>query len=134
MADPFDKAALAWTLPWDAAWVTAVTFLGPSRRVAAGNNLGHILVWDLPEKLDAPVPKPIRRLRGHANGITRLVATADGNTLYSASYDHAIRAWDMAAPSKGEEALVLNSRAIAEAEARKRNGAKVPAPIPATVG
>lgn len=133
MADPFDKAALAWTLPWDAAWVTAVTFLGPTRRVAAGNNLGHILIWELPEKPGEPAPKPVRRLRGHTNAITRLAATADGRWLYSASYDHTVRAWDMTAPAKGEETIVLNARAIAEAEARKRNGAKVPAPVPATV-
>jgi WD40 repeat protein len=131
--ESFDKAALAWALPWDADWVTAVAFLGPTRRVAAGNNLGQILLWELPEKAGDPLPSPIRRLDGHTNAITRLVATADGKWLYSASYDHTIRAWDMTAPAKGDETVVLNARAIAEAEARKRNGAKVPAPIPAKV-
>jgi hypothetical protein len=43
----FDKAKLAWNLPWDADWVTAVSFVGP-HRVAAGNNLGEILIWELP--------------------------------------------------------------------------------------
>ena len=56
----FDKAALAWTLPWEDDWVTAVAILGPTRRLAAGNNLGQILVWELPEKLDAPLPHPVR--------------------------------------------------------------------------
>lgn len=36
----FDKTALAWTLPWDADWVTAISFAGPNR-LAAGNNLGR---------------------------------------------------------------------------------------------
>lgn len=48
-----DKAALAWTLPWDADWVTAVAFLG-NHRIAAGNNLGQILVWELPDKTGGP--------------------------------------------------------------------------------
>ena len=57
-ASPFDKAALAWNLPWDADWVTAVCVVGPNR-VAAGNNLGQILVWELPDKAGGPVPAPV---------------------------------------------------------------------------
>src|SRR3954447_8045620 len=64
----FDKAAPAWTLPWDADWVTAVAFVGP-KRVAAGNNLGQILVWDLPEKPGGPAPSPVLRLDGHDNTV-----------------------------------------------------------------
>src|SRR5207302_63649 len=105
----FDKAAPAWSLTWDADWVTAVCFLGPTRRVAAGNNLGQILVWDLPEKPGVPAPNPLRRLDGHTNVISRLVATADGRWLISASYDHTIRYWDLQAPAKGAEPLVLNA-------------------------
>ena len=55
------KPALAWNLPWDADWVTAVAFLGSSRRVAAGNNLGQILLWELPEKAGGDAPKPLAR-------------------------------------------------------------------------
>jgi WD40 repeat protein len=126
-----DKAALAWTLPWDADWVTAVTFLGPTRRVAAGNNLGQILLWDLPEKPGDPLPAPCRRLDGHTNVITRLLATPDGRWLISASYDHTIRFWDMQADAKGTEEVVLNDRA--REEAGKRSGAKVPPPLTAQV-
>src|SRR5688500_6353420 len=91
----FDKAALAWTLPFDADWMTAVSFVGPSRRVAAGNNLGHILLWELPEKPGGDPPKPARRLDGHTNAITRLLSTSDGRWLISARYEHTIRYWDM---------------------------------------
>ena len=129
----FDKAALAWTLTWDADWVTAVCFLGNTRRVAAGNNLGQILLWELPDKVGSPVPNPVRRLDGHTNVVTRLVATADGRWLISASYDHTLRYWDMQSGAKGDEPLVLNARAIADAEARKNNGAKVPPPLKTTV-
>ena len=66
----FDKATLAWTLPWDTTWVTAVTFIGPSRRLAAGNNFGQIFLWELPEKPGDPAPPPVRRLDGHSNTIT----------------------------------------------------------------
>src|SRR6516164_8330099 len=104
----FDKAVLAWNLTWDPDWVTAVCFLGPTRRIAAGNNLGQILVWDLPEKMGAPVPSPVRRLDGHTNVISRLLSTSDGRWLISASYDHTIRFWDMQAPAKGKVKVPLN--------------------------
>lgn len=129
----FEKAELAWTLTWDADWITSVAFLGPTRRVAAGNNLGQILLWELPDKPGGAAPLPARRLDGHTNVVSRLLATPDGRWLLSASCDRTIRYWDMESPAKGSEALVLNARAIADAEARKRNGAKVPPPLPAKV-
>jgi WD40 repeat protein len=129
----FDKAAQAWTLTWDADWVTAVCFLGASRRVAAGNNLGQIMLWELPDKPGGAAPNPVRRLDGHSNVISRLASTADGRWLISSSYDHTIRYWDTQAESKGTEAIVLNARAIEDAKARKNSGAKVPAPLDATV-
>ncbi|HXG09850.1 MAG TPA: WD40 repeat domain-containing protein [Gemmataceae bacterium] len=129
-----NKAAPAWTLPWDADWVTAVCFLGP-KRLAAGNNLGQILVWDLPDEPSGPPPAPSRRLDGHTNTINRLVATPDGRWLISASSDRTIRYWDMQAAPQGEEKLVLNARAIADANspAGKRANKKVPPPLEVTV-
>src|SRR5262245_50679987 len=127
----FDKAALAWTLPWDADWVTAARFLGPTRRVAAGNNLGQILVWDLPEKPSGPAPAPVRRLDGHTNVVSRLLSTTDGRWLISAGYDHTIRFWDMQAEAKGSDTIVLNARA--RAEANPRTGRRAPPPLEAKV-
>ncbi len=115
----FDKAKLAWTLPWDADWVTAVTFLGP-QRIAAGNNLGQILVWDLPAEPAAPAPMPSRRLDGHSNTINRLLATPDARLLISASNDHTIRYWDLQAPARRSDTIMLNARAREEASTRKR--------------
>jgi WD40 repeat protein len=117
----FDKAALAWALPWDDDWVTAVAVLGPTRRVAAGNSLGQVLVWEWPEKGGAPVP--VRRLDGHTNVISRLLATPDGRWLVSASYDHSVRLWDMSAATKGTAQVVPDARARAEA---KKRGKKPP--------
>ncbi len=147
----FDKAALAWTLPWDADWVSAVSFLGGLRRLAAGNNLGEILVWELPEKPDKPggsVP-PVRRLDGHTNVISKLLATSDGRWLISASYDHTIRYWDFQQPpppasggrkppdnsATQQATVILNARTIEEASspAGRRAGRKVPPPIEAKV-
>src|SRR5438876_5473375 len=65
-AQTFDNTALAWTLPWDADWVTAVTFIGLNR-LAAGNNLGDILVWNLPEKTGGPAPLPFCKLAWHSS-------------------------------------------------------------------
>jgi WD40 repeat protein len=157
-----DKATLAWTLPWDADWVSAVTFLGNSRRLAAGNNLGEILVWDVPEKPDKspeqPKAKasseprgafapPMRQLVGHTNVVSKLLGTSDGRWLISASYDHTIRYWDMQpSPASGgrqppdnaaqqQATVVLNARTIEEASspAGRRAGRKIPPPIEAKV-
>jgi WD40 repeat protein len=150
----FDKATLVWTLPWDADWVSAVSFVGNSRRVAAGNNLGQILVWELPEKPEkapeatekSPAKKstaepkgaaapPVRRLEAHTNVISKLLATSDGRWLISASYDHTIRYWDMQADAGKEETIVLNARTIEEASspAGRRAGRKIPPPNEAKV-
>jgi WD40 repeat protein len=127
----FDKAKLAWTLPWDADWVTAVSFLGPTRRLAAGNNLGQILLWDLPEKADAAAPLPARRLDGHTNCISRLLSASDGRTLISSSYDHSIRYWDVQAQASGKDRVPLN--ATLRAELRRRSSSKIPALVEAAV-
>src|SRR5262245_6463122 len=78
----------AWKLPFDVAgqWATAVALLGSHQKVAAANQDGTILIWDLPEKPVATkikldngkeedgfeTPAPSRRLVGHTNGVTRL--------------------------------------------------------------
>ncbi len=128
------KPSQAWNLPWDADWVTAVTFLGSSRRVAAGNNLGQILVWELPDKPGGDAPKPVARLDGHTNVISRLASTPDGKTLISSSYDHKVCYWDI--PAKfpdATEPILLNARTIEDTTRRKSNGAKVPPPNEAKV-
>lgn len=116
----FDKAELAYTLPWDADWVSAVAMVG-NRFVAAGNNLGQILVWELPDQPGA-VPMARFTLEGHTNQITRLRASKDG-TLYSASFDHTIRVWRLDGAIDAEKTVALNSVAIAES--KRRNGKKI---------
>jgi WD40 repeat protein len=120
----FEKATLAWSLPWDADWITSVRFLGPTRRLAAGNLLGQILIWDLPDKPGAAAPNPVRRLDGHTNAVTRLHATADGRWLLSSSYDHTIRYWDMEAAATGSAAVALNART--REDLIRRSSSKVP--------
>jgi WD40 repeat protein len=133
MAD-LTKPALAWNLPWDADWTSAVAWLGASRRVAAGNNLGQILLWDLPAKPGGDPPKPVARLDGHTNAVTHLAALPDGKTLISSSYDHTVRYWDIPQTTPAAaETVVLNARAIEDATRRKSNGAKVPAAVEAKV-
>ena len=126
----FDKASLAWNLPWDADWVTAVSFVG-NNRIAAGNNVGDILVWELPGGSGGTAPSLVRRLVGHTNTVNRLVATPDGRWLISASNDHTVRYWDLQASTKGEEAIVLNART--RDDLIKRKSSKVPPPIEAKV-
>lgn len=112
------KAALAWSLRWDADWVTAVSFLD-NQRVAAGNNLGQILVWTLPEMMGGPTPAPNLRLDGHSNTVNRLLTTPEG-LLISASNDRTIRVWDTGKTPKGSDTVVLNVSARREKEERKQ--------------
>lgn len=122
---PLEKAGATWSIPWDADWVTAVTFVG-NNRIVAGNNLGEIMLWELPNEPSGSAPKPLRRFEGHSNVITRLLTTPDGRWLISSSNDHTIRFWDLKAPEGKKAMFVVNSRAIGEAEEKKK---KAPAPI-----
>lgn len=121
-------------LRFDHDWPTSVAFLG-NGRVAAGNRLGEILLWDLskpPLKSDGkkkPTPPdiaPVRMLVGHTNGVTRLIAAPDGKTLISAGLDRTIRFWDVTAPASGSGEVILDfserqrkTRRKSEAEAEK---------------
>jgi WD40 repeat protein len=138
----FDKVTLAWTLPWDTDWVTAVCFLGATRRLAAGNNRGQILLWDLPERPGEKAPTPtqmlglpisIEGLGGHTNAVTRLVSTADGRCVISASYDHTIRYWfsGWGGATIWKVPITLNARTRQEAAARSSR--KVPDALQAKV-
>lgn len=109
---PLDKPSQVWTIPWDADWVTAVTFLGDSHRLAAGNKLGQILIFDLRDKTSGIFPPPQARLDGHTNMISALAASADGRWLYSASYDHTLRIWDLQAPAKGKGSAILKGEKV----------------------
>jgi WD40 repeat protein len=143
--EDFTNAILLWSLPWDAAWVSAVSFVGP-KHVAAGNNLGEILLWELPEKPepaaesakpagDAKGEKPlcaalspVRQFVGHTNVINRLVCAED-RWLISASNDHTLRYWDLQASPGAPAKVVLNARAIEEIARNKGSGKKPPAPL-----
>lgn len=112
------KPKACFQLKFDREWPTSVAFVGSRRRLAAGNRSGEILFWDLPEMPPEPDPKaknpsspdvpPTRRLDGHTNGISHLRSTADGKLLISASLDHTIRLWDVAAAPTGRGEIVLD--------------------------
>jgi WD40 repeat protein len=124
----FAEAKLLWTLPWDADWVTAVSFVG-NDRVAAGNKLGDIWMWDLPAAGEK-APMPARHLAGHTNEVTRMITTPDQRTLISASNDRTVKYWDVTTDGGAAGTVVLNARAIENAAAKKK---KVPAAIEAKV-
>jgi WD40 repeat protein len=117
-------AASAWSITWDEDWVTAVTFVGKSRRVIAGNKQGRIVAWDVPEKAGAPLPPPVRRFDGHNNQITALATTPDGRWLVSTSYDHTIRLWDLEAPPKSKGTVLLRTGAK-----KKEKGDEMPVDV-----
>jgi WD40 repeat protein len=112
------KPTLRYQLTFEGSWPTAVAFIGP-RRLAAANQLGHVFVWDLPEKppeekIDpksdrkAPNVWPTRQLVGHTNEVTRLIATPDGKHLVSASFDRGVRVWPTDAPAAGKAEVLLD--------------------------
>jgi WD40 repeat protein len=134
------KPKLRYQLAFEGSWPTSVAFLGSGRKIAAGNQLGQIYVWNLPEKppefkaepkadRQAPNVAPTRRLDGHTNEISRLVVTPDGKTLASASFDRTVRLWPTDAPVAGKADVVLDDD-TRKREA-KRTGKKEPANAPA---
>lgn len=143
----FEKATLLWSFTWDADWVSAVSFIG-DKHFAAGNNLGEILIWELPEKpeplgespsekskpadkSERPLylsPKPVRQMVGHSNIINRLLC-AENRWLISASNDHTVKYWDIEAKPSGMAKHVLNARTIEDINRNKNSGRKPPTPL-----
>jgi len=145
MAATFDKSTLAWSLTFegDGVWPTAVALLDEGKKVAVADRTGAIYLWDISG--DPPVTdgkaaskdrdaaatgadrSPYRRLDGHTNAVTRLLALPDGRTLVSAGLDRTIRLWDTQATATGSD------HAILDVERRKREAkksGKKDAPIP----
>src|SRR5262249_50136 len=119
------SAKRLFSIPWDAGYVTAVAFLGSARKLAAGNGLGDILIWDLPENPEKDPPAPCRWLKGHTGQVTGLAATPDGRWLISAGYDRAIRLWDMNAAAEATVDIVMEPK---QKERKRANGKPVETP------
>ena len=126
-----NKPSHLWQLSFEGEWPTSVTFLGNERRIAAGNRAGEIFVWDLPETPPEPAKDqkepappdcpPTRRLDGHTNGISHLLATSDGKLLISASLDRTIRLWDTGAAPVGTTEVILDLQ-DRQRQARNKSG------------
>lgn len=137
---PASKPTLLWDFVFEGSWPMAATFVGPTRKVVAGNQLGQIFVWEVPEapsevsadeKKDgkqAPNLAPVRRLDGHTNGITRLLSTPDGKYVISASLDRTIRLWPMDAAASGSAEVILDEQT--RKNQAKRSGKKEPSNAP----
>ena len=113
------KARRVWTLPWDNGWVTSVAFLGAWNKVAAGNQYGKIVLWDLPDKLPSdeeikagekgpnkgPLLRPKKMLSAHTNLCSGLAYSPSGK-LVSTSWDRTIRVWDVNGKAAKKEAQI----------------------------
>ena len=128
-----EKFRLQWQLPFEGGWPTSVAFFGDNR-LAAGNREGQIFVWHLPEASGDPpadeaaaraaAPPPAERLDGHTNAISRLLATADGQTLVSASYDRSLRLWRADTSPTGTAQVVLDPETRKAAARRGKKDAE----------
>lgn len=135
------KAKRPWVMPWQQGWVTTVAWLDKNR-VAAGNQFGQILVFQVPDELpekeaidkgtkdeyNALPLKPERLLLAHTNEIGDLAVTADGK-LVSCSYDHTLRVWDLSAdPERTEKIELYDERGKQRAQKAGRTAEEI-APV-----
>lgn len=118
------KNTLHCELVFEGAWPTSVAFLGSGQKIAAGNRDGLLLAWDLPDKPTKENVLPARKLEGHTNGVTRLVASDDGKVLISASFDKSMRIWDPTAAPAGSAEIVIDIEQR-EREAKKKRDDKI---------
>jgi Tol biopolymer transport system component len=81
-----------YTLGQSTDWVYSVAWSPDGRFLAAGGVDKSIRVW----KATMEGGKLVQSVYAHEGAITRLVYAADGRTLYSASEDRTVKAWDMA--------------------------------------
>lgn len=111
----FTKSKPLYQLTFGGSWPTSIAFID-NDRLAAGNQLGQIYVWDLtaagakPAGKDRTAPNldPVRRLDGHTNEISRLACTPDGKLLLSSSYDRTLRIWPTDAPAAGKADAIMD--------------------------
>lgn len=121
-------------LTFEGSWPTAVTFLDSWRRLAAGNQDGTLLVWDLPETPpEIPEPTrqgekkrpganvwPQRKLEGHGNAISRLLFDTPRKRIVSASFDHTVKLWSLDDAPTGTTQVVLDGSSRQEEFKRTR--------------
>lgn len=119
-----NKPVRQWQLDFDNDWPISVAFIDGGKRVAAGNRVGQILVWDVsgePPKGDGKNPPnvaPVLVLDGHENAVTHLLTTSDGK-LVSCSLDRTIRIWDPSSKPTAKVDVVLDLKERQSAGRRK---------------
>lgn len=79
------------TTPQSLSFVRAVIFDSERARLITGHGDRSVVIWTLA----GPSPEVIARLRGHGEGVSGLVLSPDGASLYSASWDKTIKLWDI---------------------------------------
>jgi WD40 repeat protein len=89
--------------PKNMHFVRAVAAGNDGKWVAAGDQMGELRVWSIPDGAQKLV------LRGHTKAIYSVDASPDGRLLATGSYDHTVRLWDLA---DGTEVATLNAHAL----------------------
>src|SRR5262249_22326200 len=89
------------SLPQQPATIDRVIFSPDSRRIAVGNGLGSLKIWDVKGH-------EVQTLRGHIRSIHALAYSSDGRWLASSSIERTTL-WDL---TKNPEALNLSGHVL----------------------
>jgi WD40 repeat protein/serine/threonine protein kinase len=86
------------TLMGHAAWVSSVAFSPDGRRIASGDWVGTVKVWDVGSGQE------ILTLKGHTRGVNSVAFSPDGRRIASGGADNTVKVWDA---GSGKETLTL---------------------------
>ncbi len=106
------KETLSLPSPGRRGGAEAAVFTPDSKQLAFAERLNQDI-----HLLDVASGKPIRTFKGHKGRVYQLIFTPDGTTLFSCSFDHTIRSWDVASGKEkqryGDEKQTVGCFALA---------------------
>lgn len=92
------------TITGNKAYVTAVAFSPDGKRLASGDDIAGVHLWD------SSTGERLHALKGQTDQIDAVIFSADGRAVVAAGFDEAIRIWDA---SSGElKRTIISPRSV----------------------